>query len=228
MIQDFYLRHKGETVLVVGNGPSLDQTPLEKLSEKYPTFCANKIYDSKVHDGFLPTYWAGVDHDMLHETLPWLTNHPEFRTERFIPREFQLSGFHLLNVKIGHPISKDASEYVALGGTVTVVNLQLAYYMGATTVLLVGVDHNYPIRGYDGPPGSKFIGDGEDQGHFQSKSGAYFAKGQIYNRPELDATGSISYPAVRKMFEADHRKVINLTPGTKLEAFEKGDWKKWL
>jgi len=228
MIGDFYLEHKGETVLVIGNGPSLDETPLENLASKYPTFGANKIYDSVAHPDFIPNYWTCVDMDMLNDCLPYVLEHPEFNPVKFVPREVQLSGFNLLNVKIGQPVSVNAEEYVVLGGTVTVVNLQLAYYMGAKTVLLAGVDHNYPRRAYDGAPGTKFVGDGVDIGHFKSKTGSYFSKGRVYNRPELQATASVTYPAVRRMFERDGRKIINLTIDTKLEAFEKQDLSKWI
>lgn len=228
MIQDFWNALKGQTVLIVGNGPSLDKTPLEKLAQKYQSFGANKIYDSLNHPDFIPDFWTCVDNEMLDDCIPFIQEHPEFNPIKFVPRTRQFKGANLLNVKIGEPVSADASEYVVLGGTVTIVNLQLAYFMGATTALLVGVDHNYPRRGYDGAPGSKFVGDGEDLGHFQSKTGAYFSKGKTYNRPEIDATGSISYPAVGRVWKADGRKIINLTPGTKLDAFEKQDFRKWL
>lgn len=227
MLADFKNLYKGDTCVVIGNGPSLDETPLEELAAKYKAFGANKIYDSACHPDFQPDFWSCCDTDMLHDCLPWILEHPEFTSHKFVPREFAFPGANTLNVAIGRPISTDAAEYVALGGTVTVVNLQLAYYMGFTTALLVGVDHRYPKRGHDGAPGTKFIGDGDDPGHFKSKTGAYFSKGRIYNRPELDATASISYPAARRMFEKDGRKVINLTPGSALDVFEKGSFKQW-
>lgn len=227
MITDYKNIHRGSTCVVIGNGPSLDETPLEELAGRYRTFGANKIYDSLVHPDFVPDFWTCVDTDMLHDCLPWMLEN-EYPAVKFVPREFAFPGANILNVTIGKPVSADAAEYVALGGTVTVVNLQLAYYMGFSTVLLVGVDHRYPKRGSDGAPGTKFIGDGDDPGHFKSKTGAYFSKGRIYNRPELDATGAISYPAARKLFEKDGRKIVNLTPGTALEAFEKGDFKAWM
>ena len=93
---------------------------------------------------------------------------------------------------------------------------------------VVRFDHRYPRRAHDGVPGSKFIGDGIDEGHFRSKGGAYFAKGKVYNRPELDTVGTRSYPIARKVWEADKRKIINLTPDTALEAFEKQAFRKWL
>lgn len=228
MIADFENIHKGETALVIGNGPSLDKTPLEQLAAKYKSFGANKIYDSYTHPDFIPTYWTCVDTLMMEDCITMVNTHPEFNPIKFVPREFPIKGANLLNVKIGQPFSLKADEYVVLGGTVTMVNLQLAYYMGFTTVLLVGVDHRYPRRSMDGAPGSQFIGDGIDEGHFRSKHGAYFENGKRYNRPELAATGGVSYPIARQAYEQAKRKIINLTPHTALEAFEKGKFAEWL
>lgn len=224
MIQQFKDIHKGETCLIVGNGPSLDNTPLEQLAEKYPTFAANKVYDSLVHPDFDPTYWTCIDEMMLTDCVPYLMEHPEFMAERFIPRHIPLARSHSLNPEVAIGFSNNAAEKVFLGGTVTYVNLQLARYMGFTTVLLVGLDHRYPKAGAAGKPGSKMISDGNDPDHFKSKNEAYFSKGKIYNRPELDAVERYFFPLARQAFS----KVVNLTPNTAEQVFEKGKFEAWL
>lgn len=224
MIQDFKDAHKGETALVIGNGPSLDDTPLEALGKLYPTFGANKIYNYP----YKPTYYACVDRDMFHDCVPWLMAHTEYRPAIFLPREIPFPGSHGLNVTVNSPFSIDAQDFVTLGGTVTFVNLQLAYYMGFTTVLLVGVDHRYPDMN-GGAPGSKFIAAGGDKSHFRGAEDVdYFEAGRVYNRPELTATGARVYPAARQMYERAGRRIINLTPGTALEAFQKDTFAHWL
>ncbi len=225
MIQDFFNKHKGETCVVIGNGPSLATTPLGKLARNHHAFGANKIYGTN----FIPEYWTCVDQDMLHDTIPWLLAHPEFESEKFVPRNIPLPGAHQLNVVIESGFSKDASEKVILGGTVTYVNLQLAYYMGFETVLLVGCDHKYPKSAASGRPGSKFIAEGSDPDHFKMADGsAYFEPGKIYNRPELDAVARYTYPMARLAFEHAGRKIINLTPGSALSVFSKGRFEEWL
>jgi hypothetical protein len=100
--------------------------------------------------------------------------------------------------------------------------------MGFTTVLLVGVDHKYPKAATSGRPGSKFIATGDDPDHFKMADGsAYFAPGRIYNRPELSATERY-YGLARATFEQAGRKIINLTPGTALNVFEKQEIAKWI
>ncbi len=224
MIQDFKDEHKGETVVVIGNGPSLKDTPLQALMYKYPSFGANKIWGI----GFTPDFWTCCDDVMLTDCVPWVLAHPEFISERFVPRSIPLPHSHGLTVAIESGFSLDASEKVVIGGTVTYINLQLAYYMGFATVLLVGIDHKYPKAAKTGKPGHKFIADGDDPDHFKMADGsAYFTPGRIYNRPELGAT-ELYYAQARRVFEGAGRKIVNLTPGSALNVFEKQDWSKWL
>jgi hypothetical protein len=225
MIQQFKDTHKGETCLVIGNGPSLDVTPLEKLAGKYPSFGANKIYDSVAHPDFMPDYWTCIDDLMLTDCVPYLLEHPELAAERFVPRTIPMPKSHGLNTIVEIGFSKDAAEKVYLGGTVTYVNLQLAYYMGFTRVLLVGIDHRYPHSSKGGTPGSRFIAKGQDMDHFASRNGSYFQEGRIYNRPELDAIERYFFPLAKRAFNG---QAINLTPNSAENVFEKGEFDKWL
>lgn len=228
MIQQFKDIHKGETCVIVGNGPSLDETPLEQLAEKHTTFAANKIYDCAAHPNFDPTYWTCIDEMMLTDCIPYLLAHPEFMAERFVPRHIPLNRAHGLNPEVAIGFSKDVAEKVFLGGTVTYVNLQLARYMGFVNVLLVGIDHKYPKSTANGKPGSKMIANGEDPDHFKSKTDAYFSPGKIYNRPELDAVERYFFPLAKQEFSRAGGKIINLTPNTAEQVFEKGKFEKWV
>ena len=224
MIQDYKDFHKGETCVVIGNGPSLAETPLAALQYKYATFGANKIYGC----GFTPEYWTCVDPVMLTDCIPWVIAHPKFDSETFVPRDIPLLGSHQLNISIESGFSKDAAEKVILGGTVTYVNLQLAWYMGFTTILLVGVDHKYPKASIGGKAGYKFIAEGADPDHFKLADGSpYFTPGHIYNRPELTANERY-YATAKLVFEQAGRKIVNLTPDSALNVFEKQDWSKWI
>jgi hypothetical protein len=224
VIQQFKDIHKGETCLVIGNGPSLDETPLEKLAGKYPSFGANKIYDSAAHPDFIPDYWTCIDELMLTDCVPYLLSHPDFVPEMFVPRTIPVPKSHGLATVIKSGFSKDAADHVIIGGTVTYVNLQLAYYMGFDTVLLVGIDHRYPKSSKNGKPGSKFIAQGNDMDHFASRSGEYFTEGKIYNRPELDGIERFYFPLAKQAF----KQVVNLTPNTAERVFEKGEFSEWI
>lgn len=224
MIEDFKDRHKGETAVVIGNGPSLERTPLADLCAKYCAFGANKIYGL----GFHPLYWTCVDMNMIHDCVPYVLEHFERFQNCFVPRDIPLPGAHQLNVVIESGFSMSAAEKVVIGGTVTYVNLQLAFYMGFETVLLVGVDHKYPKAASRGKPGHKMIAAGDDPDHFKMADGSpYFTPGRLYNRPELSATERY-YAQARSAYTRAGRKIVNLTPDSALDVFEKQSWSKWV
>ena len=105
------------------------------------------------------------------------------------------------------------------GFTVTYVCLQLAYWMGFETVLLVGVDHRYE---YDGEPNEERVLQGDDPNHFHPD---YF-KGMKWHNPDL-ARSEDAYNLARIAFQAAGRRIINLTPNTGENAFEKGRLEDW-
>ncbi len=219
MINDFKDKHKGETVVIIGNGPSLNKSPLEELGKKYITFGANKIYDFP----FQPNYWVCGDGLMLTDCIPWIVAHPEYAPQKFIPRDVPLPGSHPMTLEIAIGFSTDAAQKIYMGGTVSYMAMQLAHYMGVKRVLLVGMDHNYKKTAKGGRPGSRFIAEGGDPDHFSGKSGAYFTPGRIYNRPELEATERFFYPLANKMFD-----IINISAETALTVFKRDKAEKWI
>ena len=56
-------RHKGETALVIGNGPSLSDMPLGFLT-MYHSFGTNRIY---LLDGFMPDYYVAVNNLVIEQ-----------------------------------------------------------------------------------------------------------------------------------------------------------------
>jgi hypothetical protein len=100
------------------------------------------------------------------------------------------------------------------GATVTYVAMQLAYFMGFTTVILIGVDHSFKTQG---PAHRLVVSEGADENHFHPE---YFGKGVRWQLPDLE-TSERAYMKARAAFEADGRKVLDATVGGKLTVFEK-------
>ena len=208
------------TVVLVGNGPSLDRTPLEELSRKYVTFGQNHIYKKP----FTPTYYAYADFD-IKSYLPF--------PEGFAPKEkfVRAEVSHL--VPGSYPIypivmpvnffSTDISNFVVFGGSTTYILLQIALFMGVKTVLLVGVDHYYPVAG-DGKPGVHFTAGDTDPDHF---AGGYYVPGKKYTRPSLDVVKEYFRTADGAYKNAGSR-IYNCTPDTHLDVFEKREISEWL
>jgi hypothetical protein len=221
MVKRFANCHRGETCVIIGNGPSLNSTPLDKFERKYITFGSNRIFDLP----FTPIYYCIVDELMLKDCVP-------------LPSDFKPVDMFLLAEACVHnnnpiyPInvsgfSPNPANFVVLGGTVTYVMLQLAFFMDFKTVLLVGVDHNYPKSGKL-EQGLYFVAGKDDPDHFKTKDGSpYFRKGKQYSAPALQSTTE-SYKVARTFYEKFGKRIVNLTPGTKLDVFEKGTFDQWI
>jgi hypothetical protein len=202
-----------KTCLIIGNGPSLANIPNEFLA-KYSTFGSNRVYLK-----YTPDYYAFCD-------PLWIANYiDEIKAlkckEKWIRKEFA----HL--IPGAYPINNDASRrefsyeprrWIYDGATVTFVHLQLAFFHGFEQVGLIGVDHFY---GYNGAPST--VQKGKESAHFTPD---YYDDHVMYWRPNLDRT-TLSYNLAKHAYENAGRKVVNLTPGTHLDVFEKADWQSW-
>ena len=180
-------------------GPSFADVPNEFL-ESYVTFGVNKIWLKE----FSPTYYVVVDNWMNQYTRQM----KEMRcTEYFVSEgnafTRDIGGATRLAVAL-----RDTPEgqWEMVGGTVIFFCLQVAHIMGFTTVLFVGLDHT---------------GDGT---HFHPRYDDWGAKRTYqWNAAGVDAT----FENVNEKYKESGRRIINLTPGSKCDVFEKQDIKLW-
>lgn len=211
--KDLADKHRGEIGLIIGNGPSLRDVPLEFLN-KYPSFGTNRIY---LKDGFTPTYYCSVNPLVISQFAEDIA---KIDAPKFLPASYCFDDTCLpLNSSGMVLFSQDASAWIYEGHTVTFVCMQIAYYMGFRDILLVGVDHSFK---YEGAPNQENVLEGNDPNHFHPD---YF-KGHSWNNPDL-VRSEHAYKLARAMYEAHQRRIINLTPGTKETAFEKGSINEW-
>ena len=220
----FQNKHKGETCIIMGNGPGLKSVPKSFL-EKYSTFGVNKIFKMK---GFTPTYYVCVDETMLQHSCDKILSIKSKAI--FVPYSFMMQGGNIVSFRevMRKGFSKDACRYLWGGWTVVFVCLQLAYWMGFQTVLLVGVDHYYEFP--EGTFTKKFqikrlVSDGNDINHFTPD---YHEPGEEYMAaPDLRRMEE-SYTMAEQAFRDDRRRIVNLTPESALYVFELGDIKEWM
>ena len=217
---DFKDIHKGEACVIIGNGPSLDKTPLDKLSKKYITFGSNMIFRKP----FTPDYYCIIDELMLKACVDDIAYwYP--KTKMFLRAEAAMYERYFIDYNPIYPIvangfSLDISNFVVMGGTVTYALLQIAFYMGFDTYFLVGVDHRYPATG--SKPGIKFVAGNNDPDHFTPVDGKpYFETGKTFNTPELDGTRK-TYAMAQELFTKAGKTILNLTPNSALDVFKKG------
>jgi hypothetical protein len=206
-----------KTCLVIGNGPSLKDMPLEFL-QSYPTFASNRIY---LLDGFTPTYYACVNPLVVEQSVKEINKlkcKEKYITSTWAEKIKDAIPLYSVPMRI---FSDDPLRMIYEGYTVTYVLLQLAFWKGFERVGLVGVDHTYR---YMGAPNKESIATGIDPNHFHPD---YFSGGTRWNNPDLEESEH-SYLVARKKFDKAGRQVVNLTPGSKLDIFKREDWHEWL
>ena len=113
--------------------------------------------------------------------------------------------------------SGDAAGRLFEGFTVTFVALQLAFYMGFSKVILIGVDHNFTTQG---PANTTITSQGDDPNHF---SPDYFGKGFRWQLPDLPGSER-AYRLAKQGYETAGRQVVDATVGGKLAVFPKVDY----
>ncbi len=219
-LQAYDNRHPGERCFIIGNGPSLKETDLSLLRDEY-TFGMNRIYMLFGELGFPTTYYVSVNSLVIEQCAEEIRALPipkflSWRSHNLIEPTEDMMFLH--TTYSGAKFARQARGRLWEGATVTYVALQLAYYMGFKTAVLIGVDHNFATKGQ---PNTTIVSQGDDPNHFHT---GYFGKGFRWQLPDLE-TSERAYNLARRAYEADGRKVLDATVGGKLTVFEKAHYR---
>jgi hypothetical protein len=216
-------RYQGQRAFIIGNGPSLKQMDMHKLKDEF-TFGLNRIYLMFPALGFRTSCLVSVNDLVIEQCKPDLDalSIPRFlswRAHRFFGASSPASGLptFLYTTYDGPKFARDARARLWEGATVTYVALQLAFHMGFSQVILIGVDHNFASKG---EANRTVVSDGADPNHF---SPDYFGKGFRWQLPDL-MTSEIGYGMARQAYVAAGREVLDATVGGNLSIFPKVDY----
>lgn len=223
-------QHTGERVFIIGNGPSLNELDLKKLRDEW-TIAVNGIFLAREEMGFDPSYYVVEDTSVMRENLNAIIDYPAheklFPTiyRPLIPRIenvtfFQMNRGFYASSSPHYCIprfSTDAASVVFSGQSVTIINLQLAYYLGFSEVILIGMDFSYSIPDSATRNGDIITSTTDDPNHFHPD---YFGAGKTWKDPKLDRV-LVNYQLAKLMFESDGRRIVNATAGGNLELFER-------
>lgn len=230
MISRYRDSNLGERIWVIGNGPSLIDTDLSYLKNEV-TIGTNSIFLNRDQMGFDVTHYVVEDYLVaedrvndisgLHGPTKWFGNYLRY----CLP---DMQDALWMNVCVdyrdtpGWPkFSRDLSRMAYVGGTVTYLCIQLAYYLGAAEVVLVGVDHSYVVEDEELPvSGNTIVSERDDQNHFHPD---YFGKGKRWHLPRVDRMER-AYERAREVFVDDGRRIVNATKGGRLEVFPRVDY----
>lgn len=210
-------RHHGQPMLVVGNGPSLNKTPLDRFVG-VPSIGMNKIDLIYQHTSWRPNLVVCLNNVVAQQHQDQFAKGgiPVYVAwkARWLLRSKNRKKIDYFNTTFSNHFSTDALRGFGSSATVTYVALQMAYWMGANPVILLGVDHNFTYTGQESTYQKR---EGPDVNHFDPN---YFKSGSFWGTPDLDQS-EIDYKLARDAFEADGRKVYDATVGGKLKVFEK-------
>lgn len=211
-------RHRGRPMLVVGNGPSLNRTPLDRFAH-VPAIGMNKISLLFPRTSWRPAYILACNNPVVRQ-------HAEFFRTSEIPvllaykcRWFLGRGprrnVRFYNMFPDPAFSTDFSRGVGMASTVSYVALQFAYYLGANPVIIFGIDHNFQHRPDTHQAYQKM--EGGDPNHFDPN---YFAHGVKWGLPDLENDRRL-FRRAKAAFEADGRRIYDATVDGKLPVYDK-------
>lgn len=220
--------HHGERVVIIGNGPSLNDLDLTKLRDEC-TIGVNAIFLARDRMDFDLSYYVVEDTSVMRENLDRIKTYRA--GHKFFPSIYRdLVGessdvtFFMMNRGFYEKtsphycvprFSTNPSVNVFAGQSVTIMNLQLAYYMGFRQVVLIGMDFSYTIPDSAEREGDIITSTEADPNHFHPD---YFGKGKTWKDPKLDRVLA-NYQLAKQVYEADDREILNATPGGNLEVF---------
>ena len=210
--------HAGERCFILGNGPSLQKMDLGRLKDE-TTFSLNRGYLLFDRLGYACTYHVAVNPLVVEQWADEIVRLPSIKfmtwTRRHgVPRRADVIFIGGPSNEVGPRFSLDVARDIWPGATVTYVALQLAYYMGFTQVILIGVDHRFRTAG---KPHQEVVSDGDDVDHFDP---SYFGKGARWALPDLQ-TSELAYMLARHYYSVDGRQIIDATMGGALQVFPK-------
>ena len=211
--------HKDERCFIIGNGPSLKNTDLQKLKSEF-TIGMNRFYMAFPDLGFSTSCLLTVNDLVIEQCAQDLRtlSIPTFVSWRGRKWVEPSPNLHYLYTSYNLPrFSINAAERLWEGATVTFVAMQLAYYLGFKQVILIGVDHNFATKG---TPNTTITSSGDDPNHFHP---GYFGKGFRWQLPDLD-TSEIGYTLAREAYSRNGREILDATVGGKLTIFPKVDY----
>jgi hypothetical protein len=224
-------RHQGETAVIIGNGPSLNETELELLTDA-PTFGVNSIFLAADRLPRPITYYVVEDTSVFNENVAaikafrsdWKLFPAMYRPAFADPELDERTIFFRMNAgfygrktgTICHPrFSLDPTQRLFAGQSVTIINLQLAHWMGFRRVVLIGMDFSYTIPDDVDRDGALIISRSDDPNHFHPD---YFGVGKSWKDPLLDRV-LVNYHLADEVYRATGREIVNATVGGRLDVF---------
>jgi len=232
-------KYKGKRVFLIGNGPSLNKTPLYLLKDEY-TMCFNRFELMTERFCWNPTFFAMSDTTVIEDSLDivkrtidkvsysfFLSDEGgKWKIEDALPPQDNILYFYFEGDEFS-----DKLPYIRAGRTIAVDGLQILNYLGFDEIYIIGVDMNYVIQKtadvyQKTKMGGEMVQSSEDDdpNHFDPR---YFGKGAKYTNPTDRVMENMlnSLKRIADWFKTKTTtKVYNVGYDSKVEYFERKDF----
>lgn len=227
-----YSKYAGKRCFVIGNGPSLLPSDLDRLRGEI-TFGANRIYHIFSQTKWRPTYYISLDPASIAldlDTIKASGNYVKFLNYRvkkygrekddnilylFPKGQYQVNPF---DPKVD-ALSENISQCVSKVNTVTVNSIEIAIYMGFTEIYLLGVDNDYAHK--VGNDGKIYVDPAVKSTYFAGMKDSFGKEGAGFLSFQNVNSMNYSYELAKKLAQKKAVRIYNATRGGKLEIFER-------
>lgn len=222
-----------DTLVIVGNGPSLNQMDLTFL-HKFDTLTVNAFHTKAQNLDLVPTF------HMIEDNLPAFENRNAIKDFKcgalLIPRSFGWMYKDTISPVFQFNFIRSALKYRFLGrfqfskffdkrcywgGTVLFAALQLGYRLQYNRVILIGVDLTYVVPDDAIIKGNIIQTVGADPNHFDGK---YFGYGKKWHVPEVDKMQK-AFDAALAEYETRGLQLLNGGVGGNLKNINRIDYR---
>lgn len=217
-------RHLYKRCFIMGNGPSLLKSDLRLLNNEI-TIASNAQFLIWNESDFKPKYLTVEDKLVAEDRskeinkIKGLTKIFPKDLSKYLKLDEDTLYINFLRDYDGFPrFSSDFNKQVYWGGTVSFLNMQLAYYLGCREIYLIGFDHSYKVP--TNVVNYVITSDGDDVNHIHPD---YFGNGYRWHDPNV-ARMELSYSIAKKFFSDRGVDIYNATVGGKLEIFDRVDF----
>ncbi len=217
-------RHKDNRCFIIGNGPSLSADDLNMIKDEY-SFAFNSIFHIYSKTLWRPTYYMVTDKALINSFLTEPI--PDLQVKEAFVFSKKLAKYWCNNMYVNEiflkgripshretyynkKISEDVSDCFSASQSVIINAFELAFYMGFSEIILIGVDHSFNLEmDMDGRKKTNKV-----LSHFKED------KDQCTYMTYKEALTKC-YETCAKYAQSKGIKIYNATRGGKLEVFER-------
>ena len=227
-------KYKGQRVFLIGNGPSLNKTPLYLLKNE-KLMCFNRFHLMLEKVNWKPDFYTIVDNLVLDDLLnefEKVQNNADYvfipsvhiQGDVFVNRVAHTEKINWFKHKLlGSGFSTDLPS-VYSGGTVIFEGFQILKHLGFAEIVMIGVDMSYQIHKTaksikDKSNNIESLSD-DDPNHFDPR---YFGKGKKYHQPEDYVIKNIlnNLKKLSQLTDSLNLKIVNAGFDSQVEYFPK-------